>query len=167
MLMDIDFDNINHINYIMKLAKRNNYYQLQLLSSIEEYYKTNGSLRVDYVDFKGLFYIENKKVLGFIIYQFIDKQYIKVDFMLIDKSFQNKGYGKQLINKVISIRPSFIVIECEKDTKDYYIKNFNFFELRKDNLKNPKDISENERLCQIHFIREIEKNYNFCYVYKL
>jgi GNAT superfamily N-acetyltransferase len=168
MFMDIDFDNINHFNYIMKLAKRNNYYQLQLFSSIKDYYKTNGSLRVDYVDFKGLFYIENKKVLGFIIYQFVEKVYIKVDFMLIDKEFQNKGYGKQLINKVISIKPTFIVIECEENTKDYYIKNFNFFELRKDNLKNPKDISEEEDLCHLHFIKQNLTNYNnFCYVYKV
>jgi len=164
--MDIDFNNINHINYIMKLAKRNNYYQLELLCSIKGYYKTKDKFKD--TDFKGLFYIDNKKVVGFIIYQFISKVYIKVDFMLIDKDFQNKNYGKQLINKIIDIKPSFIVVECEENTKNYYINKCDFFEITKNNFKNPDSISEDECLCHIDFIKRIKNNYNnFCYVYKI
>jgi len=165
MLMNIDFANTNHINYIMKLAKRNNYYQLELLCSIKEFYETKDKFKD--TDFKGLFYIDNKKVVGFIIYQFIYKVYIKVDFMLIDKDFQNKGYGKQLINKIIDIKPSFIVVECEENTKNYYINKCDFFEITKKNFKDLHTISENEILCHIDFIKRINNNYNkFYYVYK-
>ena len=159
--MDIDFDNINHINYIKKLAKRNKFYERELNASIEYEYIPK---KKDNVECKGLFYIDNKKVIGFIIYQFVGKGYIKVDFMLIDKDFQNKGYGKQLINKIIDIKPTFIVIECDKKTKKYYIKNFNFFEINMDNLI--KYDCENIGLCLLHNLKYAPDS-KFSYVYKL
>lgn len=163
MIMDIDFDNINHINYIKKLAKRNKFYEIEIDYSIKEEYKP----KKDDIEIKGLFYIDNKKVIGFITYQYVGKLYIKVDFMLIDKDFQNKGYGKQLINKIISIKPAFIVIECDKKTKEYYIKNFNFFEIIKENFKkNPEDECENKNMCVFHYLTHAF-NSKFSYVYKI
>jgi GNAT superfamily N-acetyltransferase len=84
--------------------------------------------------------------------------------MLIDKDFQNKGYGKQLINKIIDIKPTFIVIECDKKTKEYYIKNFNFFEINMENLI--KYDCENIDLCVLHYSK-YGFNKKFSYVYKL
>lgn len=159
--MDIDFDNINHINYMRKLAKRNKFYEIELDASIEKEYKPK---KKDNIEIKGLFYIDNKKVIGFITYQYVGKLYIKVDFILIDKDFQNKGYGKQLINKIISIKPAFIVIECDKKTKKYYIKNFNFFEINMENLI--KYDCENIHLCFIHNLK-YAINSKFSYVYKI
>ena len=164
MIMDIDFDNINHINYIKKLAKRNKFYERELDASIEQEYIPK---KRDNIECKGLLYIDNKKVIGFITYQYVGKLYIKVDFMLIDKDFQNKGYGKQLINKLINIKPSFIVIECDEKTKEYYIKNFNFFEISKEDFKkDPEDECENKNMCVFHYLRHAF-NKKFSYVYKI
>ena len=45
---------------------------------------------------KGYFLIENKKVIGFILYQKVENVYAKLDFLLIDKNYQNKGFGTVL-----------------------------------------------------------------------
>jgi ribosomal protein S18 acetylase RimI-like enzyme len=175
--LDIDFDNKNHNSYIKKLAKRNDFYPKQIHCLVDGFYKDKqGQLHIgrnatDRFDngYTGKFLIENKKVIGFIIYQKLYGLYFKVDFMMVDKDYRHKGYAKILFNLVRldfdQSSAKFIVVECEENSKEFYIRNFDFFELRKDNLKDPMLATEDEQLCHFHYVRHSVSN--FRYVYKI
>jgi len=175
--LDIDFNNKNHNLYIKKLANRNDFYPRQIHSLIDGYYKDKqGQLYIaknptDRFNngYTGKFLIENKKVIGFIIYQKLHGLYFKVDFLMVDKDYRHKGYAKALFMlqdlDFINSSAKFIVVECEENTKGFYIENFDFFEITKDNLKDPMQATEVEQMCDYHYIKQSVSNY--CYVYKI
>ena len=82
---------------------------------------------------KGLFLILNKQIIGFIIYQNMENIYAKLDFLLIDKDFQNKGFGTVLYhildNECITNKLQFLIVECDKNSRKYYENKFNFIDI--------------------------------------
>ena len=140
--LSIDFTNTNHLNYISKLSKRNNFYPEQLHVKMFRKYQTNHGyamiknemdLFINEKYRKGYFLIENKKVIGFILYQKVENVYAKLDFLLIDKNYQNKGFGTVLYhildNECITNKLQFLIVECDKNSRKYYENKFNFIDI--------------------------------------
>ena len=138
----IDFINSNHLKYISKLSKRNNFYLEQLHVKMYGSYETEHGYAVikNVMDLfinekyrKGHFLIQNKKIIGFILYQNLDNVYAKLDFILIDKEYQKQGFGTILYqileNECITNKLQFLVVECDENTKKYYENKFNFIDI--------------------------------------
>ena len=137
--MKIDFINSNHLKYISKLSKRNDFYQKQLNTKMYGIYETDHGYAVikNEMDLfineeyrKGYFLVKNNKVIGFIIYQNPHNVYAKLDFLLIDKEYQKQGFGTILYqilkNECILDKLQFLVVECDEKSKEYYQNKLNF-----------------------------------------
>ena len=123
--MEINFNDLNHKNYILKLSKRNNYHYdtirvilnktmpIQIISMLKtcgfteeeisekilEYNKINGGSWGENDNYKGLFIIKNKKVIGYTVYC-IDNYKTEIMYILIDKEYQKQGIGLGVLNYV-------------------------------------------------------------------
>ena len=140
-IVNIDFDNKEHVSIILKLSKRNKFYEGDInylvggiLSEetqffMKKYNKTPFDIYMYTPIYqmeeqrKGYFIMEDKKVVGFMIYY--DEIYIKtsrINFLLIDKNYRNMGYGKFLLETVDKTNLYIIVDRVLKSEIDYYIK---------------------------------------------
>jgi ribosomal protein S18 acetylase RimI-like enzyme len=174
--MGINFNDTNHKNYILKLSKRNNYHydtigliikktmptqiitmlktcgftEDEISEKILEYNKINGGSWGENDNYKGLFIIKNKKVIGYIVYC-IDNYKTEIMYILIDKEYQKQGIGLRLLNYVKEILKKSnekVIMACiDKDSKEWYLKN-GFISEEDYNKKHnyPKMISEKDKV---------------------
>lgn len=70
------------------------------------------------------------KIVGFCLLYNIIKNIWHIDYIAIDPLYQNKGYGKNFLNKIIN-KYKYITLECEQKLINYY-KKFNFNLILKD-----------------------------------
>ena len=147
-IIPIDFSNITHKHIIMKLCKRNNFYEDDIYTEIyreippkihkhmmmlcnDANTKMNEFIRQTYenVVSYGYFMIDKQEsrnaVVGFSIYN-IEKTRIRSElmFILVDKDYQNRGFGTSLIKHYLNIIDNeklFARVKCEK-TDDLIIK---------------------------------------------
>lgn len=151
-LISIDFDFSPHKDIIMKLCSRNDFYEndvysvinrdipinlknnLKKIVGVEKIEKSINELKKRFIGLNhfGYFIIveENlkKKVIGFIIYHIKEKfRGSELLFILIDKKYQNNGYGTMLLNKYIQdlnekqLIMSIVKIE-KNETGNFYKK---------------------------------------------
>ena len=86
-------------------------------------------------EYYGLFICNNKKPIGYILY-YLRKNNIEVDitFILIDKKYQNQGYGTILINKVKEILSDIkpiIYLKIDDNNLEKYYNKLKFYTLDK------------------------------------
>jgi RimJ/RimL family protein N-acetyltransferase len=148
-LIQIDFDFSPHKEIIMKLCNRNKFYEddisvivnrdlptnyknyLIKIVGVEKYENHNKNLFTGLKHFGYFIIVEEnlkKKVIGFIIYHIKEKfRGSELLFILIDKKYQNNGYGTMLLNKYIQdinekkIMISIVKIE-NKEMCNFYKK---------------------------------------------
>lgn len=184
--MKIDFINSNHLKYISKLSKRNNFYPEQLHVKMYGSYETEHGYAVIKHEMdlfinekyrKGHFLIQNKKIIGFILYQNLENVYAKLDFLLIDKEYQKQGFGTILYqileNECITNKLKYLVVECDENTKKYYENKFNFINVdvelnkRQEEYKKTGKIDDygyKLHLCALH---KWKNNTEFILLYKI
>lgn len=150
----LDLKNINNKKIIFDLSSKNNFYVQDIQFTIDyciedlldlvnnhEILKKNEEGIKDYnksvkeiveynkqFDFKCIV-IKISKVVGFLIYQkIINNDRHVINYFLIDKEYQNKGYGKLLMNKFLDIvpKPHIIDVDIFKNEKRM-IKFYNKF----------------------------------------
>ena len=147
-IIPIDFSNINHKKIIMKLCKRNKFYEDDIYTEIyreippkimkqlmmlgnDANTKMNGFLRETYenVVSYGYFMIDKQEsrnaVVGFSIYN-IENTRIRSElmFVMVDKDYQNRGFGTSLIKHYLNMIDNeklFSRVKCDK-TDDLIIK---------------------------------------------
>jgi ribosomal protein S18 acetylase RimI-like enzyme len=150
--LPINFNDSNHKNYILKLSKRNNYHyetigvilnktmpphiisilkssgltEKEINEKILEYDRMNGGSWGENENYKGLFIIKNKKVIGYTVFC-IDETNTEILFILIDKDYQREGIGSKVLNYVKEILKQSnekIIMACiDKSSRDWYLKN--------------------------------------------
>lgn len=74
--------------------------------------------------------IIEEKLVGFCLLYNIIKNIWHIDYIGIDPLYQNKGYGKHFLNRIIK-KYKYITLECEQKLINYYNK-FNFNIILKD-----------------------------------
>jgi ribosomal protein S18 acetylase RimI-like enzyme len=175
-IIPINFNFSPHKNIIMKLCKRNNFYEDDIYLEIfkdfppeiknnvikllgEDEYKKNldkqNKKTFDGLESFGYFItIEEegkKKVAGFIIYNVelkVKKSYLL--FILIDKKYQKNGLGTELINKYIKDIEEQMIIYASVKIENREIKNF----YKKFGFDNHSNLIENikENYEMLHYI---------------
>jgi|TARA_B000000475_G_scaffold272261_1_gene272990 ribosomal protein S18 acetylase RimI-like enzyme len=142
--LNINFENNTHLKYINILSKRNNFYKDDLnkwlysndikssFNNWNNYYINNKNKNIYIIPlWQGVFLSLNNKIIGFIIFyqrHYNDNigNFISIEFMLIDKEFQNKGYGKILFNyifnKFTNIDFITVCIENKNEFINFYYK---------------------------------------------
>jgi len=141
--IEIDFNNEKHIEYILKLARRNNFYvpdlnylvggilfpEMEKLFDESTFFKS----KMDVYnacpiyqleeDRKGFLVCIDKKVVGFIIYYLEHKLNItRVNFLLIDKKYTSNGYGSYLLSLIEKTNKFIVIDKVEPDFVGYYKK---------------------------------------------
>jgi GNAT superfamily N-acetyltransferase len=112
MCTDIDFDDGEHINMIMTLCKRNNFYHMEVLNwlgLLEGFGGVLGDTTGAFTEqsktirqtlfLRGLFARYETMVVGFMLYS-IDrktKKTLTIDFLLVDHKYRNQNYGARLL----------------------------------------------------------------------
>ena len=74
--------------------------------------------------------IINNETVGFCLLYQIMKNIWHIDYIAIDPLYQNRGFGKLLLNKIIN-KYKYLTLECEFNLIKYY-KKFNFTLILKD-----------------------------------
>ena len=160
IFLNIDFQNKKHLEYISILSKKNNFYQNDLNSWLystdikssfinwNNYYINNNNKNIFIIPlWQGLFLSLNNKIIGFIIFyqrHYNDNigNFLSIEFMLIDKKFQNNEYGKMLFSYIYNKYndKDFIVVCIENKNKfiNFYIKNgfIDYKSINNDKCKN-------------------------------
>lgn len=124
MLLEIDFNNTNHQNYILKLSQRNNFHTFEMFL-----YMHNDKLKYGInPKYGGFFKVVNKKVVGFIL-TYTDEEIVfsQILYILVDKKYQSIGFGKELIQYHIDFichNPNIkmVYVDAENETIKWYEK---------------------------------------------
>ena len=148
--IDINFKNSKHKDIIYKLSKRNNFYLNDIKnwlysngekSSFENwnnYYENyNKKIILIFPYWKGYLLCIDNKVIGYIIYY--ERHYkndignfVSIEFLLIDKDYQNKRYGTDVINllneKYNDKNYMVVCIEKTNNNANNFYKKLNFIE---------------------------------------
>jgi len=142
--INIDFDKEEHIDIILKLSKRNKFYEKDLNylvgaiipNNVIKDMKTNNFFKSPVNIYmampiyqmeeerKGYFVMNGKKVIGFIIYyNSVDIKTSHINFLLIDKKYRCKGYGIFLLKEVEKTNSIIMVDRVDISVIPYYLKN--------------------------------------------
>ena len=120
---DIDLTNKIHTDTILKLAKSNDFYCQDITFGLNtDIFK--------FWNYKGMFLLDSLKVIGFIIfttYNLFDTRGCKIQFLLIDKLYQNKKIGTLVVNK---FKNDFIFCGAVVKKNEYlFWQKFNFIKV--------------------------------------
>ena len=166
----INFKNENDKKTIIKLAKRNDFHTGDIMIAIksdieailnecpdiskypvfiQEELKMNLILKMKKNDeeylYNGMF-IKNElnNIIGFIIHKLERKtnNYI-IDFLLVDKNYRNKGYGKYIVKQFLSFVPNERVVILYVKTKDENMRTNFLFYVKLGFLISPVQTEEN------------------------
>jgi hypothetical protein len=92
---DIDITNAIHTDIIIKLVNRNDFYRKEIILGLKF-----GVFK--HWNYTGMFLMDSVKVVGFILftpYNLLNKDGCLIQFLLVDKSYQNKKIGTLVVNK--------------------------------------------------------------------
>ena len=120
-IINFDRTDSNHLKYVKKLSKINNFYLLDIILSLHCSKVMEGRLAV--VD---------KKVIGYLLYEVLDNnnlKYINLSFLLIDKRYRSKGYATQLSNAISNVICDYIEVSASPTVKSicFWIKQDYWF----------------------------------------
>lgn len=144
-LLKIDMDINQMRKEMLKVNKNAGIVDDNYLLFTYELVKNNMSFNLS--NFKCVLYIENYKLIGFIIYDFkTNGKRMSIEYILIDDKYRNRGLGDKLIKMIIDIynekrknKTSYkIRLECEKELIEYY-KKYGFVVVDKEKYKNIKN----------------------------
>jgi len=90
----------------------------------------NMKKRINMLNIKIEYLNINENVVGFCLLYKLTNKIWHIDYIAIDPIYQNKGYGKLLLNIIIK-KYKYLSLECENYLINYY-KKFNFNILLKD-----------------------------------
>jgi ribosomal protein S18 acetylase RimI-like enzyme len=162
-IVDINYNDDNHNKIIMKLCKRNKFYEFEVYANIykdvpimmkeklilfdRDYYNIfmkKLKIKVEGINLYGFFVIDRQEsrknaVVGFIIYSLKYSETFEtltsgLEFILIDKKYQNKGFGNILLKKYLNEIDNLEItakVQVKKNNilaKKWYEKN-NFISL--------------------------------------
>ena len=152
-IIPINFNNMNHKQIVMKLCKRNKFYEddiyteiyretppkiqnLMMMLGIEAEMKMNKLLYETYenVVSYGYFMIDKQEsrnaVVGFSIYNIENtRTRSELMFIMVDKDYQNRGFGTSLLKHYLNIIDNeklFSRVKCDKTDdliQKWYKKN--------------------------------------------
>jgi GNAT superfamily N-acetyltransferase len=127
--LKINLKDTNHINYILKLSKRNHFYEKYINRDINCFKELEINI--------GWLVVLNSKVIGFLIYKIGDDKMCDLHYILIDKLFQHKGYGTQILKYFIDYAEStsdIHIVILKNDTKSNFYKRNGFIKQSDINL---------------------------------
>jgi GNAT superfamily N-acetyltransferase len=148
-IVDIDFKKKEHKILIKTLSTKNNYHEGDILVSLKDmkflklYAKHQDKQlekMVNDMSNENVFYEDDDKYRGWLIFigtkaigflMYFSNEYLDVlHFLLIDKPYQNKGYGSMLFKYFLVYSTKPIIKIAQSDIDGYYEK-FGFMDLKK------------------------------------